>query len=103
MRRLIDQDKGSQADSEFLLDGIFNMLNGERLEMDSPEDFRFVFEGDRTLQHEFIYKKDFQVASQVGLFFEIFYSPYFAEVLQATVYQNGRDGNSQLNSIFKAR
>lgn len=59
MRRLIDQDKGSQADSEFLLDGIFNMLNGERLEMDSPEDFRFVFEGDRTLQHEFIYKKDF--------------------------------------------
>lgn len=60
--------------------------------MDDPTQL-YSYKSDKGKEWERIHRSDFTVDVKRGLYFEIFYSPYFDEVLQLAVVQRSSDGN----------
>jgi hypothetical protein len=54
--------------------------------MDDPSSHTYSFKSDKSKDWEAIAKAHFEIKeSKKGLFFEVFYSPYFDEVLQVAI------------------
>jgi len=65
------------------LKSIFNELSksGSIIDLDDPSNLSYTFKSDKGKEWEIISKNDFVVTVKKGVFIEIFYSPYFDEVL----------------------
>jgi hypothetical protein len=49
--------------------------------MEDPEKQRFSFSSDKSKEWEVVHSQNFEVKVKRGLFIEVFYSPYFDEVV----------------------
>ena len=66
-----------------------------------PERARFSFESDITKSFEVVWKNEFTVHDKMGLFVEIFYSPYQDEVMQLALVSKSVHRDDQI-SKYKA-
>lgn len=56
--------------------------DGTTVKIADPEDARFSFESDMSKSYEVLWSSEFVVLNKMGLFAEIFYSPFEDEVMQ---------------------
>lgn len=102
-KELDDDDDLDASESEELMDYIYDVLQYGYMESDDSDDFMYAYMSDVSQPFETMFSKDFTVEGKQGLYLEIFYSPYFDEVLQVAVFENCIDGNGLAHSMFRSQ
>lgn len=99
----IDQDAMDPNESDKKIKQTFKGLSNASsfLVLEDPKTL-FSFKSDKGKEWERIHRSDFTVEVKRGLYFEVFYSPYFDEVLQIAVIQNSIDGSELSRALLKA-